>query len=477
MAGEFQSEMEMMNHLHNCPQLQNGSYECSHCNKEVKIRRFHGNTCQETCKERIVSAITRSPLTRLLSPRTSKRHNSDKISPIDLGNPEASFPQALYPSPMQPEIEYKWFSGDELTAELASERLSESGHIFETHRVAGPSELASKHLVELDSYWQPSELHGTIPEPNLGHYHQQSEPPYLTQLSYSPSEPSASPSMDTRIDGQLSDLQKTTFGMTFIGGQPPRYPCPTGNVQFLNKLHKSPVAPPPRSPFHGRSESSSSTESSSSSRTMATSSTTSGDLSSSLATTPSSDIPHHTGMMSSYQLGLNEHTSSDNPDDLWQAEILQPRPSLEYQFPSYEQGGFVEMTPVTAFDPLGAFKTGIASQINFSYEHDKAYSHSTQPPNQLSPRVQKPIPIFMEVKESFSKPLKPENPYTCICGIEFQGKEPNKNSNLKRHQETCPTVLNNLPAPKKFKCNFPGCEKRYTRSDNLLVSVWGKISP
>jgi hypothetical protein len=61
--------------------------------------------------------------------------------------------------------------------------------------------------------------------------------------------------------------------------------------------------------------------------------------------------------------------------------------------------------------------------------------------------------------------------YKCHCGHEPSGKEVYKSSNLKRHQETtkCRRYLpyRRPDPPKLFQCPFPGCDKDYTRSDNL----------
>ena len=48
------------------------------------------------------------------------------------------------------------------------------------------------------------------------------------------------------------------------------------------------------------------------------------------------------------------------------------------------------------------------------------------------------------------------------CGKSFMDK-----SNLKRHELAC--KRNPVKISKRYACNFPGCEKRYTRSDALRV--------
>ncbi|KAH6666895.1 hypothetical protein B0J14DRAFT_659463 [Halenospora varia] len=61
--------------------------------------------------------------------------------------------------------------------------------------------------------------------------------------------------------------------------------------------------------------------------------------------------------------------------------------------------------------------------------------------------------------------------YKCTCGYEPKGKDINKPSNFKRHKTTrncrrhSPYHRNDSIKP--FKCNYQGCTKSYTRSDNL----------
>jgi hypothetical protein len=61
--------------------------------------------------------------------------------------------------------------------------------------------------------------------------------------------------------------------------------------------------------------------------------------------------------------------------------------------------------------------------------------------------------------------------HKCPCGHEPSGKEVYKSSNLKRHQETMKchrfSPYRRLEPPRLFQCPFPGCDKDYTRSDNL----------
>jgi hypothetical protein len=52
----------------------------------------------------------------------------------------------------------------------------------------------------------------------------------------------------------------------------------------------------------------------------------------------------------------------------------------------------------------------------------------------------------------------------CRCGYEPKGKGGNKTHNYKRHKKTCMK-----PLVRKAICGHPGCDKRYTRSDNLKV--------
>ncbi len=70
-------------------------------------------------------------------------------------------------------------------------------------------------------------------------------------------------------------------------------------------------------------------------------------------------------------------------------------------------------------------------------------------------------------------PIPEDSPsnYRCHCGFESQGKEVYKRSNLKRHQNTmnCRRFSPySRPEPAKFyPCPYPGCDKQFTRSDNL----------
>jgi hypothetical protein len=57
----------------------------------------------------------------------------------------------------------------------------------------------------------------------------------------------------------------------------------------------------------------------------------------------------------------------------------------------------------------------------------------------------------------------------CSCGHRPSGGKGNRRSNLKRHRETCKYEHDGKPLAKKAKCNWEGCEKRYTREDNLKV--------
>jgi hypothetical protein len=52
----------------------------------------------------------------------------------------------------------------------------------------------------------------------------------------------------------------------------------------------------------------------------------------------------------------------------------------------------------------------------------------------------------------------------CRCGYQPTGKGGNRAHNYKRHKETC-----NRPLVKNFRCGYPGCDKSYTRFDNLKV--------
>ncbi|CAG8978683.1 hypothetical protein HYALB_00004665 [Hymenoscyphus albidus] len=118
-------------------------------------------------------------------------------------------------------------------------------------------------------------------------------------------------------------------------------------------------------------------------------------------------------------------------------------------------------------------KTRASRHISISYEdNEKVYGHFPigNPFANLLPREQQAILLFPDLKTNTPKAQKPQNPYTCVCGFEFSGKEPNKVSNLKRHQDTCSTMLNNVPPSKKFKCNFPGCDKAHMSEVTLEVT-------
>lgn len=492
---EFNSEKEMMNHLYNCSHLQNGSYECSNCQKHVKIRRFHGNTCPEThsCKERIVSAI--GPLTRLLSPRPSKRQQTEKNPWNKSENEQLPSPFSPQFNAMQPEMQHKWYSGNDLVftppkldTELV-ERACENVRSFEPHEISGSFELPSDTLPELGDTSSPSELygssrlfelHGTPFVSNYNHSSHQTkthhpEPIYTSSCSQGLPGLSPSSMRSCKNDEPISDVSKSTVRMNVIS-LPFSHEIPNGS--FPEKVHETIGDLSLRSPSHGRSESASSTESFSSSGTMTT---CSSDMSSSMATTPSSIHPGRAGLVDFHQSGLSfdEDSSSlllnswldiEPADDPWGARMSVPQASI------YEQGGFVQMTPVCASNLPALFRTVSPAQLNLSTENEEVYGHFPQPFNQLSSSRQEAsrtistIPILMEIEDNLTRLVKPENPYTCVCGSEFQGKKPNKKSNLKRHQETCLALSNNQRPPKKFICNFPGCCKGYTRPDNLLVS-------
>jgi hypothetical protein len=71
--------------------------------------------------------------------------------------------------------------------------------------------------------------------------------------------------------------------------------------------------------------------------------------------------------------------------------------------------------------------------------------------------------------------IAPQSKYKCSCGFESSGKELYKSSNFKRHQSTksCQRQrVSHYKRPgttKSWPCPYPGCRKKFTRSDNLRV--------
>ncbi|CAG8953549.1 hypothetical protein HYFRA_00010006 [Hymenoscyphus fraxineus] len=465
-AAKFQDERELLEHLYSCPLLQNGYYKCPHCEKEVKIRRFHGDSCPEThsCKERIVSAI--SPLTRLLSPRASKAQHPWEHTRNEM---EIERKPLVHASPVLLMMHDPYCGGDFMSASLELDSRQAVGQ--------PRMELGGQSRMELGDTSVLAEL------PDFGLVQQHCHttiPACQNKSSYSPLfNHSSFPSMENSFRGQDFGHQTNPSELDSNADHQEQYMFPPAIAQNSCQSHEGLQGAPsvPSTPFHGRSGSTSSTGSSQSSGTMTTTST----MSDSSLVTPSSDSPHHPGSMDFYQPGSNNYTPytpvktwiGANPTENWPYRAIQPRQSLEYQAPVHEHGESIDIAPISASDPHGMSKTSWASRhISISYEdNEKVYGHFPigNPFANLLPREQPAILLFPDLKTNTSKAQKPQNPYTCICGFEFSGKEPNKVSNLKRHQDTCSTMLNNVPPSKKFKCNFPGCDKGYTRSDNLLV--------
>jgi hypothetical protein len=57
---------------------------------------------------------------------------------------------------------------------------------------------------------------------------------------------------------------------------------------------------------------------------------------------------------------------------------------------------------------------------------------------------------------------QPKMPSKCKCGY-----APTEPSNLSRHRNTCPAQAPHFNKRKVHLCSFPGCGRRFTRSDNL----------
>jgi hypothetical protein len=91
---------------------------------------------------------------------------------------------------------------------------------------------------------------------------------------------------------------------------------------------------------------------------------------------------------------------------------------------------------------------------------------------QIPPKRSSPHSTRLCDPSSPPVPIAPQSKYKCSCGFESSGKDP---SNFKRHQSTksCQRQrLSHYKRPgttKSWPCPYPGCRKKFTRSDNLRV--------
>jgi hypothetical protein len=107
-----------------------------------------------------------------------------------------------------------------------------------------------------------------------------------------------------------------------------------------------------------------------------------------------------------------------------------------------------------------AYKTSISSLPS---SPDTAVSDSSTPESsapQTPPAIRRSGPST-RISKSRSA-TQPKIPSQCKCG--YAPKEP---SNLSRHRNTCPAQAPHFNERKVHLCSFPGCERGFTRSDNL----------